>query len=130
MVFVTIDGIQGNFMCRAATATTDIPLGVSQVGTDLAPNLIQTLAYPQSITYTAAAGEPGAQIQIFTSGDVAPVRLGAGGCTPGAIMTNDATVGLAVTVTQFTASRYMGGVALQAGSAGEIVEIYLLTGRA
>ena len=132
MSFVCIDGIQGNFMCRQATnnaATTgDIPTGVSQVAQNIAPNLIYTLT--QGITNpTAYAGNPGDQIQIFTSGDVCPIRLGANGATSGALLTND-TSGNAVMIAPFTSGRWRAGLCLQGGLQGDIVEMYIMPGHA
>ena len=125
----------GNCMCRVATAPTDLPLGVSQVGFNLSPNLLQALAYPIGspqydgvLTFTQYAGNPGDQISISTDGDVCPIRLGVGGCTPGTFLTND-TAGLAIGIAPFTPDSYMGGVALEGGNAGEIIELYLLPGR-
>lgn len=132
MVFVTPDGIQGNFLCRTCTGN-EIPLGVSQAGSTITPNLINALNGgnnpPGASNPANIAGGPGDQIAIYTSGDVAPIRLGTGGIAPGNLVTND-TAGLAVAITAFTANRWMGGVALQAGLAGDIVEIYILPGRA
>ncbi len=127
MSFLTPDANQA-FTCRLATATTDLPLGVSQTGFNLTPNLISALT-DGAASDPNVAGAPGSQIAIYTSGDVAPVRLGTGGALVGSMITNDAA-GLGVIVAQFTASRYMGGVALQAGLVGEIIEIYILPGRA
>lgn len=125
--FVCVDGIQGDYLCRQATATDDYPIGVSQVGFDLPPNLIDTLT-SGAATYTQVAGQPGEPIQIFHGGDVAPVRLGSGGATAGAEITND-TAGLGVMIAPFTTNRFKGGIALQAGSQGEIIEVFLDAGR-
>ncbi len=134
MTFICPDGVQGAFMCRTATANTaggpwDLPLGVSQVGFNLTPNLISALT-DGAASDPNVAGAPGSQIQIFTSGDVCPIRLGAapGTVVPGAFITNDST-GLGKVIAALTANSYMGGVALQAGLAGEIIEIYVLPGR-
>jgi hypothetical protein len=158
MVFICADGAYwspptssppypgtGNCQCRVATGPSDLPLGVSQVGFNLSPNFLQTLANPLTspqgnppvyptvtLNYTPVAGNPGDQIAIFTSGDVAPIRLGTGGATPGALLSPDQSgtyPGQASMVAPFTTSRYMGGVALQGGNVNEIIELYILPGR-
>jgi hypothetical protein len=134
MTFICPDGTQGNFLCRQATAVGDLPLGVSQIGAVVTPNLIPALTN-YTVPWANVAGYPGDQIAIYTSGDVAPIRLGTGGATPGAILTNDSSgtvslYGTAVMITPFTGSRYMGGVALQSGNIGDVIELYILPGRA
>jgi hypothetical protein len=140
MTFVTIDGVQGNFLCRQATATTDIPLGVSQVGANIAPNMFNTLS---AGNYNPAnvAGYPGDQIGIFTVGDVASIRIsgsatgtGSSAVLPGNALTNDSSgvstnFGTAVSIAAFTANRYIGGFAVQAGNPGDIIEMFILPGR-
>ena len=129
MSFVTNDPNQ-DYCCRQATATTDMPLGVAQIGADITPGL-QVALFPASPTPTIYAGQPGSQIQIFSVGDVAPIRIGAqaGTIKNGTFLTND-SAGLAIPIAAFTANQFRGGVALHAGSPGEIIELFLLPGNA
>lgn len=129
MSFVTNDPNQ-NFTCRQATATTDFPTGVAQVGSDVAPGL-QNALFPNTTPTTQYAGQPGAQIAICGVGDVCPIRLGnaaSTGVNNGTFLTNDST-GLAVPLAQFTSSRYQGGIAVQSGTSQEIIELYVLPGK-
>jgi len=123
--FICIDGTQGNNQCRQATATTDYAIGISQVGSASTPNLVQTLA--PGVTYVPPAGNPGDEIQIFSIGDVAPLRLGAT-CTAGAPLTND-TSGNGIMVAQGSGSKYWA-FALQAGVAGDIIDVHVRGGTA
>src|SRR6266536_1016548 len=86
MRFICPDGVQGAFMCRQATGTSDLPLGVSQAAFNLDPGLIFALSYGAA-SDPNVAGAPGSQIAIYTSGDVCPVRLG-GNVTAGDPVTN------------------------------------------
>lgn len=119
--FVTIDGTQGDNLCRQATATTDHAIGVSQVGQDVAPGLQQL--FP-NVSVTPEAGQPGAQIGIFTAGDVAPITAGAGGWTPGALIGIEAGTGNGISVTAGSGTLYFG-IALSSANQGELVEILL-----
>ncbi len=127
MRFICPDGTQGAFMCRQATAQTDLPLGVSQAAFNLDPGIIYALSDGAS-NDPNVAGAPGSQIAIYTSGDVCPVRLG-GSVTAGDTIGNH-TDGTAIKVAPLTGSRYIGGVALQNGLTGDIIEMYVLPGRA
>lgn len=124
--FVTIDGVQGDDFCRQATAATDLLIGISQVGYDLAPNLIQGLA--PTISYTPWAAQPGEPMQIFTNGTVCPLVMGTGGCTPGALLGTDAN-GHGIMVAPGSGTLY-GAIAIAAANAGEITDVYKWMGKA
>ncbi len=132
MVFVTVDGVQGNFMCRTATGT-EFLIGISQTGASMTPNLINALQGGNNpvggaLNPANQAGFPGDQIEINTVGVVAPVRVGSGGLHAADLVTNDAS-GFGVALAAFTASRWMGGVAIQTGLQGDVVEVLIMPGR-
>src|SRR5271170_3546559 len=78
MTFVCVDGTQGDYLARQATASGDVLIGVSQIGYDLPPGFIQAVS-SGTATYTQVAAQPGEEFQAFHSGDVAPLVLGSGG---------------------------------------------------
>jgi hypothetical protein len=119
--FVTVDA-NYDFQCRQATATTDKIVGVSQVGIDQPPNLGAIFGS----TAAQVAGQPGEQISIHSVGDVAPITLGTGGCSPNDLLTADSSGNGVVA----SGGNYYGGLALQAGNAGEIISMLVLFGKA
>ena len=121
--FICIDGTQGSYQCRQATATTDYTIGISQIGQVSTPNLVQTLA--PGVTYVPPAGNPGDEIQIFGIGDVAPLRLGAA-ATAGAPLGPDAS-GNGVMIA--SGGKYWA-FALQAGVSGDIIDVHIRSGTA
>jgi hypothetical protein len=127
MQFVCMDGIQGDFLIRPATGTNDIPIGVSQTAYDLPPNIISALSNGTA-TYTQVAAQPGEEIQIMHDGDVTPVVLGTGGATSGALMTYNSS-GAAV-MTYPGSGLWFGGVAMEAGNSGEVIDILTHFGKA
>jgi hypothetical protein len=122
--FICIDGTQGSYQCRQATAAGDLAIGISQVGQSSTPNLVQTLA--PGVTYVPPAGNPGDEIQIFSIGDTAPLRLGVGGCTAGAPITND-TAGNGIMVAYGSGVKYWA-LALQSGVQGDIIDVHIRSG--
>ena len=127
MQFICMDGIQGDNLCRPATGTNDIPIGVSGTSYDLPPNIISALSNGTA-TFTQVAAQPGEPIQIMHDGDVTPVVLGTGGATSGALMTYNSS-GAAV-MTFPGSGLWFGGVAMQAGNSGEIINILTHFGKA
>ena len=125
MQFVTFDGVAGDFLIRPATAATDIPVGVSQVGYDVPPNLIQALS-SNTATYTPVAAQPGEELACYTIGDIAPVVLGAA-VTAGSMITFNSS-GLAVMAVPGAGS-WFGGIAVQAGSTGGVIDIFVALGK-
>jgi hypothetical protein len=123
--FVTIDAYQGgggagNNLCRQATSdANDMPVGISQVGYNLAPGLVQQLA--PGASYTPVAGSPGDEIQIFSAGDLAPLRLGAGGATAGALLGPD-TSGNGIMVAVGSGLWYGAQTSVN-GNSGDIIEV-------
>lgn len=128
MSFVCIDGIQGDFLIRPCTGATDLPFFVSQVGYDVAPNLIQSLASPQVISgYTPVAATAGEELALCSAGDVCPIQLGASASAGSLIGFNSS--GQAVPVAAGSGS-YFGGVATQQGLTGGVIDIYVVFGKA
>lgn len=127
MQFLCMDGVQGDFLVRPCTGVNDVPIVVSQVGYDLAPNLIAALSNGTA-TYTQVAAQPGEELACYGSGDMAPLVLGSGGCTAGALIGFN-SAGAGVMVAQGSNS-WFGGVAQQAGNSGEIIQILTHFGRA
>lgn len=127
MQYVCFDGVQGDFLVRPCTGTTDIPVAVSQTAYDLPPNFIAALSNGTA-TYTQVAAQPGEELAVYGSGDVCPIVLGSGGATAGALIGFN-TSGAAVMVAQGSGSWY-GGIACQAGNSGEIIDILTHFGKA
>lgn len=123
--FVTIDGTQGDNMCRQATGTGDIPIGISQVGYDVAPGLSQLFPGASITQVAAVAGEP---LGIFTNGDVCGMVVGSLPITPGTLLGPDSQ-GRAVAVTPGSGNWY-GAIATSAANAGDIVDVYKWLGKA
>lgn len=132
--FICLDGIYGSsaagdiYQARLATGTGDVPIGISQIGTDVPPNLFNTLSggtlNPPS--YAAQPGEPVGQ--VFGIGDIAPLVLGSGGASAGALLTWDAS-GHGV-MTGIGSGVRFGAVALHPGNAADIINVLVMPGRA
>jgi hypothetical protein len=120
--FVCIDGVQGDFFCRPATGANDVPIGISQIGYDLPPGLIATLSQGTA-TYAQVAAQAGEQIEIFHSGTVCPLQLGAGGCTAGALLGPN-TSGQGIMVAQGSGA-WFGAITQSSGNQGERVNFVL-----
>ena len=125
--FVCFDGIQGNNLIRPCTGATDIPIGVSQLAYDLPPNFIAALTN-NTATYQQVAAQPGEELAIYGTGDYAPVVMGSGGCTGGALIGFNAA-GAAVMVAQGSGLWY-GGVAPGSANSGEVIAILTHFGKA
>lgn len=98
------------------TATTDQPIGVAQPGMKGTPGVAGS-----DTTIAAAQGDP---IQVLTGGNVAKVVLGTGGCTAADKLTVDAN-GAAVTMPAGAGNYNVLGWALETGSAGDVVDVYV-----
>lgn len=112
----------GDFLVRQATAGDTVPLGVSQIGTNIAPNLVESYSGASITEYAAVAGQ---SIQIFTEGDVCSVTLGVGGCKAGQFLQPDAN-GNAVVA---SAGNYYACRSYQAGNQGEQVKVSVEIGK-
>lgn len=115
-----------DFAVVQASGVNPLP-GVSQIGTKFAPGV--ALAMGGSTAKTVAA-EPGDNIQIFTVGEVAPVTVAAGQTIPAwSLLTNDKAnpTGNAAVA---GSGDYVGGISLEAGTAGNIISALLFMGKA
>jgi len=120
--FLCVDGVQpGGFTCRACRGDTDVPLAISQPGSDNAPNLFDALT-AEVHTDTAYAATPGQAMTTFNLGDICPLRLGAGGCGAGGVLTSD----LAGRGVLAAATSWAGAVALQAGVEDDIIYVLVV----
>jgi hypothetical protein len=100
----------------ALQATANAPiLGVSQVGTHDAPGI------SGAATYAATAGQ---SIQLFVSGDICQVAVGASSVTRGDLLKSDAN-GNAVTGSP--AVDNIGARALESGTSGQLILCQILT---
>jgi hypothetical protein len=130
MQIVCYDGVQGDFLIRPATNTsTDYPIGVSQTGYDVPPNLINALS-SGTATYTPVAAQPGEELLVFTVGDIAPVVVGAN-ITAGALVSFN-SAGLAIMVAPGSNS-YFAGIATQSSqgnTSGAVIDILIQPGKA
>lgn len=117
--FVCLDATQPDiFQARLATATTDVIIAISQVGTDVPPNLINALT-SGTVNPTQYAAVPGEPVTTFDMGDVAPLQLGASGCLPNALLTADPSGHGMVA----GSGNFVGAIALQGGNAGDIIYV-------
>lgn len=127
MQFVCFDGVQGDFLIRPCTnPASDIPIGVSNPAFDVPPNLIQALS-SGTATYTPVAAVAGEELACYSTGDIAPVVLGAS-VTPGAMITFN-SAGAAVMAVPGSGNWY-GGIANQAGNQGGVIDILVQFGKA
>jgi hypothetical protein len=111
-----------DFAVVQCTASSIMPLGISQVGFDRPPGLVQLLP---GASYTDVAAASGEEFQIFFDSDVAPLRLGAGGCQAGQLLVADGSGNGIVGTT----GQYYGALALQGGNSGEIIQVLVRVGK-
>lgn len=96
--------------CLQAAASSDKPAGISQRGTRLTPF---------SGLDDGNAATAGDSLQVFQDAERAMLELGTGGVAAGDLITSDAS-GKGVTA---SAGNYIAAVAIEAGVAGNIVEV-------
>lgn len=120
-VFVTIDPTRDFAVIQASGST--IPIGISQLGPKIAPNLLASLGSTAPTTQPAAV--KGDQIGVFNSGDVCWVTVGSASVNPGDFLMNDGNGG-AITA---TSNKYYGAIALQAGNSGELITCQVILGK-
>jgi hypothetical protein len=111
--FVSVSADHG---VRQSSAAADIPVGISQVGFDRPPGLVQLL--PGAV-YTDIAAASGEELQIFFLGDVCGLRLGSGGCSANQLLTSDAS-GRGVVA---AGGNYVGALAMQGGNVDDIIQV-------
>lgn len=132
--FICLDPVQPDiWQVRLATAstnstTTDVAIGISQVGTDNAPNLQNTLYGGGTTTYPQYAAQPGEPVTTFGLGDIAPLVLGAGGASAGSLLTWDAS-GHGI-MAAYGTNLPIGAQCIQGGNAGDIVSVLVLNRKA
>lgn len=132
--FVCLDGVQPDiFQVRLATAAsaigpTDEAIGISQQGPDNAPNLQNALYGGGTTSYPSYAAQPGEPVTTFGLGDVAPLILGAGGASAGAMLTWDAS-GHGVMAAP-NSNLPVGAFALQNGNSGDIISVGIVNRKA
>lgn len=127
MSFVCADSVFGSlansFSCRQATAATDLPIAISQVGYDLSPGLIAALTNGLA-TYQQVAAQPSEEFAAFLLGDVCPLILGASVTAGDLLGPNVNGYGIKV-----TSGNYYGAMALQSGVSGEIIQVLAVFGK-
>jgi len=111
------------FNARMATAAGDVICGISQQGTDNAPNLFNALTNGL-FNPPAVAAATGEAITTFGMGDIAPLQLGALGCSTGDLLITDGS-GFGKKTTG--AGQYAGALALQNGNAFDIISVLILS---
>ena len=109
--FVKIDTTQAMPSVIAASANTDILIGIAQESTDQPP--IPQLSGTQ---YAAIAGE---NCRVYQVGDVGLLTVGSGGLTAGDRVTADAS-GYGVTA---SGTAVVGAIALMAAPAGALCRV-------
>ena len=133
--FICLDPVQPDiWQFRQASSSTsqasstDIAIGISQQGTDNAPNLQNALYGGGTTTYTQYAAQPGEPVAAFGLGDICPLVLGSGGASAGALLTWDAS-GQGI-MTAWGSGQPVGAQALQPGNAGDIISVQVQLRRA
>lgn len=105
----------------AESTAGQLPCGISQVGGRDAP-------VPLNTTSPVQAAISGDSLNVFGEGEVCLLTLGTGGCTAGALLKSDASgQGIALVRGAGTKENY-GARAIQAGAAGAMVSVVVMTG--
>lgn len=125
--FVTLDGTQGEYLCRQATSASDRPLAISQIGNDVAPGL-QSL-FPNASGISQVAAQPGEPVQLFTDEDVCPLTAGAGGWQTGDLIGVESGTGNGIVVASGSGTLF-GAIALSNANQGEVADVYKKSGTA
>ncbi len=118
--FVWMDQ-NNDYQVVQATATTRSFIGISQKGTDT-PGGLQTALGGTETNYAAQANE---ELEVFTTGDVCPLTIGAGGCIPGSLLTADSSGNGIIA----SAGNYYGAQAQGTGNAGDLVNVLVMFGK-
>lgn len=116
--FVRLDG-SGECGCVQAGDNTDL-IGVAQAGT----NRPQVTGLVEA-QYAAQAGQ---QVQVAGLGSICLVEAGAA-ITPGQYLKSDAQGRAVPIATSGTTIQNYGAIALQGGSAGEMIRVQVLIGK-
>jgi hypothetical protein len=109
--FVKIDATKSQPTVIAASAASDVLVGVAQEATDQPP-------IPQ-LTGTQYAADTGENCRVYQNGDTCLLQLGTGGATAGNELTSDAS-GKGVAA---SAGNRVGAIALQTGVAGTFIRV-------
>lgn len=113
--FVVIDATDTNTVVEASGVTA-VLVGISTDATKASP----------SDGASTLAAEDGDHIETRMDGEVALLNLGTGGATAGDKLTSDSD---GKGITSSTDEDYWGALALESGSAGEDIEVLIMTGR-
>ena len=107
--------------CTATANGTEKPIGVTQEGTDWPPI---TDSHITNAGYAAIDGE---NVRIFPAGENPLLELGYGGCSAGDQLKPDADgKGVkVVTAGSVETPQYYGAIALQSGSSGEKIRVFV-----
>ncbi len=112
--FVLMD-VSNGYSVVQATGTANAFIGISQKGTNVAGGLLSSYGGTE-VNYAATPGEG---IEVFVVGDVCPLVIGSGGCTPRSLLTSDANGNGVVA----TSGQYVGAQALDFGNSGDLVNV-------
>lgn len=96
--------------------TNERPHGSSQLGTRDAPGV------NGAGTDAAASGE---EIMVFHPGQMGQIELGSGGCSAGDLLKSDTDGKAVIVATSGQTRQWVGGIAEEAGSAGDVVAVRL-----
>lgn len=115
--FVYLYSSDDSTVLQPAAANTRC-LGISQPGTEDAPGLNGATAYAAS-----ADLDP---IMVFLPGDIAPLEIGSGGVSTNDLIKCDATGKGIVAASTGQTTQWVSAIALEAGAAGEIVNVLVI----
>lgn len=107
-----------DFACLEADANNET-LGIAHEGTEEAP-------IPSVSTNLAASS--GGQLRVYGEGEECLLELGSGGATLGGKLKSDADGKGVDIATTGTTIQYYGAVALEAGSAGDLIRVIVQRG--
>jgi hypothetical protein len=111
--FVTLSTTQDSTVLQATTLNTRC-IGISQAGSQL---------FPTPTNSNNAAGADLDPVQVYGPGDIAPLQIGAGGVTRGAMIRCDATGQGVLALTTGNVLQWVQAIALEAGASGEIIDV-------
>ncbi len=104
-----------------ATGTTRTFIGIAQKGTNV-PGGLATATGGSETNYAAQANE---ELEVFTSGDVCPLTIGAGGCIPGSLLTSDSSGNGIIA----SSGNYYAAQAQGTGNVGDLVNVLVMFGK-
>lgn len=119
--FVAID-TASDFGVITAALPDITPVGISQSGTKVAPNLLQSLGSTAPTIQPAAVS--GDSVGVFSIGDVCWLTVGSAAVTPGDFLKNDGNGG----GIPAAAGEPYGARTFQAGDPDELVEVLVCFG--